>query len=84
LTRPAMAAYSRRVTQNFGSRPKTRAMLLVEAELDTDLEAYLRREYVERGRRLRDIGKDLGFDVGTISRWMAHFEIETRVRTVVA
>lgn len=70
--------------QELASRPKTRAQIAVEASHGIDLPTYLQVEYHDRGRRLADIGADLGYDVGTISRWMDHFGIARRVRTRVA
>lgn len=57
-------------------------MELAELQLGRDLEHYLREEYVDKGRRLRDIADTLSVDVGTVSRWMSFFEIPTRPRTV--
>lgn len=70
--------------QDFAPRPKTRAQLLVERTHQIDLPTYLQVEYHDRNRRLADIGADLGYDTGTISRWMDHFGIERRIRTRVA
>jgi hypothetical protein len=64
------------------ARTKTRAMQLAEIRLGRDLRGYLIEEYIEKGRRLRDIADDLECDTGTVSRWMVHFGISTRVRTV--
>lgn len=58
------------------SRPKTRAMQLVEFQRGIDLGAYLRVEYVEKGRLLKDIAADLGVDIATVSRWKDHFRLE--------
>ncbi len=61
-------------------RPKTRAMQLVEMQRGIDLPEYLVREYIEEGRKQREIAADLGVDIGTVSRWMAYFGISTRRR----
>jgi hypothetical protein len=72
-----------REMQNFAipTREKTRAMRLVEAEKGVELVSYLTEQYHDRGLRLADIAAALDLDTGTVSRWMAHFGIETRVRT---
>lgn len=59
------------------SRPKTRAMQLVEMQHGIDLAKYLRTQYAE-GRKLSEIATALDLDTGTVSRWMAHFGIPTR------
>lgn len=62
--------------QNFGSPVKTRAMQLVELKLGIDLEAYLRENFVSRGRLLKDIAADLDVDIATVSRWKDTFRLE--------
>jgi hypothetical protein len=59
-------------------RPKTRAMQLLEIQRGIDLSAYLQEEYVTKGRKQSAIASDLGVDIGTVSRWMAHFGLPTR------
>lgn len=51
-------------------------MQLVEIRQGIDLEAYLRKHYVEDGRLLKDIAGELGVDIGTVSRWKDHFRLE--------
>lgn len=58
-------------------------MQQVEDRLGIDLRAYLDEQYHGHGRRLADIGGDLGVDIGTVSRWMDRLGIDRRVRTVV-
>lgn len=58
------------------SRPKTRAMQLVEFQRGISLPDFLRTEY-EKGRKQSEIAADLKVDIGTVSRWMAHFGIPT-------
>lgn len=58
------------------SRPKTRAMQLVEIRRGIDLEVFLRDQYVTQGRLLKDIAEELGVDIGTVSRWKDHFRLE--------
>lgn len=48
-------------------------MQLLELQKGIDLGDYLREQYVERGRLLKDIAADLGVDIGTVSRWKDHF-----------
>lgn len=57
-------------------------MQLIELRLGEPLQVFLGREYTTKGRRLRDIATDLGVDTGTVSRWMAHFGVQTRTRTL--
>lgn len=57
-------------------------MRQVEEHLGIDLREYLDDQYHGQGRRLVDIGTDLGVDIGTVSRWMDRLGIDRRVRTV--
>lgn len=63
-------------------------MRRVEARLKIDLGEYLPRRYGVEGATQEQIATDLGVDGSTLSRWMAAFEIETRLfaseRPVVA
>jgi len=58
---------------------KTRAMQIVERDIEEDLEVYLRRRYDIDGANTLQIAADLGVNPGTVSRWMAHFGIEARL-----
>ena len=40
---------------------------------------YLHEAYVVQERPQADIAADLGVNVSTVSRWMAHYRIPTRV-----
>jgi len=51
-------------------------MQLVEIRLGIDIETYLLEHFVRRGRLLKDIAIELGVDIGTVSRWKDHFELE--------
>lgn len=51
-------------------------MQLVELKLGIELGAYLRAEYVDKGRLLKDIAADLDVDLATVSRWKDAFRLE--------
>lgn len=58
---------------------KTRAMQVIEHRLDEPLEAFLRRRYIDEDRTTVEIAEELDVNSGTVSRWMAHFDIPARL-----
>jgi transposase-like protein len=58
---------------------KTRAMQLIERQIEEDLEVFLRRRYLVEGASTVQIAAELGVNSGTVSRWMAHFDVEARL-----
>ena len=67
---------------------KTRAMQLVEQQVNEPIDDWLRRRYEVEGANTEEIARELGLNNGTVSRWMAHFGIQARLvgprRAVVA
>lgn len=58
---------------------KTRVMQLIEQRLDEPLDVFLRRRYLDEDRTTVEIATELDVNSGTVSRWMAHFEIPARL-----
>lgn len=48
-------------------------------DVDFDLGEFLRRRYELEGATQEQIAAELGVDGSTITRWMAAFDIETRL-----
>lgn len=48
-------------------------------DVDFDLGEFLRRRYELEGATQEQIATELGVDGSTITRWMAAFDIETRL-----
>lgn len=71
-----MCRYCLAVTQKT-VRPKTTAMLLVEARLGRPIEVVIREIY-DAGGFQRDVAEALGVDGSTVSRWMEILQIEAR------
>ena len=58
---------------------RTKAMQVIEQRLGEPLEDYLRRRYLEEGLTTVEIASALDVNNGTVSRWMAHFDIPARL-----
>lgn len=54
-------------------------MTRIETRKKIDLEEFLRRRYEAEGATQEQIAAELGVDASTITRWMAHLGIETRL-----
>lgn len=61
---------------------RTREMQRLEARLGKPMDEILRDLYIEQGMTLVEVGAALGITAGAVSRWLAHFGIETRRRAV--
>lgn len=54
-------------------------MTRIEARRGIDLSDFLTRRYVREGATQEAIASELGVDASTITRWMAHLGIESRL-----
>lgn len=52
---------------------------MIEQQLGQPLEDFLRGRYIDEGRTTVEIAAELNVNSGTISRWMAHFDIPARL-----
>jgi transposase len=57
---------------------KTRKMLQLEERLGEDLGVYLRREYEENRKNLKEISLEIGAGSNTITRYLKEYEIRVR------
>jgi len=58
---------------------RTKAMQVIEQKLGEPLEVFLRRRYQVDERTTVEIALELDVNPGTVSRWMAHFDIPARL-----
>lgn len=58
---------------------RTKAMQVIEQRLGEPLEVYLRRRYLDEGLTTVEIAAALDVNNGTVSRWLAHFDIPARL-----
>jgi hypothetical protein len=57
---------------------RTRAMQRMEARYGRPMDELLYSMYVDQGMLLEDIGHEFGITKSAVSRWLAHFRVETR------
>lgn len=53
-------------------------MQRIEAREGRPMDAVLRDLYVDQGLLLAEVGLRLGLSESSVSRWLAHFDIEAR------
>ncbi len=60
------------------ARRKTPTMRLIEMQHGEPIESLLRRLYVDEGKTLAEVGKELGISEGAVYNWMLRLDIPTR------
>jgi len=66
------------------ARRKTPTMRLIEMQHGEPIESLLRRLYVDEGKTLAEVGKELGISEGAVYNWMGRLDIPTRPPGVAA
>ena len=56
----------------------TNLQKLIEKLIGEDLKEYIRRNYVEEGKTLEEIGESLGVSFKSIHRWVNEFEFHQK------